>query len=237
MSAFVVSSAHVDLLVKVAIEGPVDAEDHPSSSFPLRHVDERTGRDLARWDGGDGLDPSELGRRWLTENGRSYAHRYREDERGEADYSYRDPGYRLTAAEALRAIDCLECQSCEHPGWKESAARYALHRLRDAIIERIPGITGTPWAWDARTIAKARAAQASTARTAWRVELEIRPGGVLHFADEEQAIRFADAAPENAMVKWTYVSAETYVLDPAVGELAIAAEPNDAAYRTGGTER
>ena len=44
----------------------------------------------------------------------------------------------------LKAIACLEYQSCEHPDWPTSRARRFCEELRDRCIDRLPGYERSP---------------------------------------------------------------------------------------------
>lgn len=46
---------------------------------------------------------------------------------------------RLTAVEALKAIDGYEYQACEHDGWEASEAKAFCEALRRALIGALPG--------------------------------------------------------------------------------------------------
>jgi hypothetical protein len=166
MSAWIVDKAHIDLLVRVALDSGRD---------PLRwwQVDEE-GK-YAGWreldELGKGLDdearaasgvytPDELGAMLWTENVCSVSYRYPSDSPasrpgplsddidGEAiSYQYVNPGYTMTPGEAFRAIDCLDYQSCEHPGWRTSEAFAFLQALRERLCTQVDGYGSAPWGW------------------------------------------------------------------------------------------
>ena len=52
-------------------------------------------------------------------------------------YVYADPRRDLTPGEVFQAIDCLDYQSCEHPGWRKSEAFAFLTSLRKAYCDRV----------------------------------------------------------------------------------------------------
>jgi hypothetical protein len=75
-------------------------------------------------------------------------------ERGGTEPAYR---FRLLAGVPdpvviLKAIACLEYQSCEHPDWATSQARRFCLELRDHCVERLPGYQQAPWALSDRRI-------------------------------------------------------------------------------------
>lgn len=162
MSAFIVTKLHVDLLLRVAAEGPRDGAGQwfrPS------------------WAGNGMADELAFAGRVLwSENVRSVAARYPHDAAGElpgaeADswralgetfngYLYERPAVRLSVAEALKALDCLEYQSCECEDYRSTKAYEMLDALRGSLIHSLPGYDAAPWAWDG-----ARAGIRATERT------------------------------------------------------------------------
>lgn len=104
MSAWIVSRAHIDVLVQALT---ADAGLTPGN-------------------------PDEIGRTLWTENLRSVAHLYPRDGDGErpgpidfkdADaetYTYREPSKVIEDGGILNAAHCYAYQSCEHPGWADS---------------------------------------------------------------------------------------------------------------------
>lgn len=123
MSAFVVCEEHIHALLYAAI-----------------HFDRYHGRD--RMEKAD-----KIGQMLLNENCRSVAARYRgADDSYFGRYQYRKPVKVPTIIGALKAIDCLEYQSCEHDGWNESEAKRFLEDLRKTLISTLPGYEDAPWA-------------------------------------------------------------------------------------------
>ena len=108
--------------------------------------------------------PSELGQMLLNENIASVSYRYSEPGRasyygaetaasmddledtdlpGPCDryylgpYIYEDPRVEMTPGQVFEHIDCLDYQSCEHPGWRSSEAFAFLTSLRDAYCRQV----------------------------------------------------------------------------------------------------
>lgn len=138
MSAFNVSESHIDYIVRAALAWGLT---------------DYAGADL-------------LGRTLWAENARSVAHRYSEEPEP-SDYEYRHTsgpaaGFPIREAWIVSACDCLEYQSCEHPGWETSVARAALHAIRHHAATRIPGgltgamLDGAPWEITQRSVARAQ---------------------------------------------------------------------------------
>ena len=48
----------------------------------------------------------------------------------------------------LKACDCYEYQSCEHPEWSTSKAHDILHAIRKAAISSLAGYEDAAWGWD-----------------------------------------------------------------------------------------
>lgn len=159
MSAFMVDKEHIDLLVDVAYTGPRGVVVQPGSWYapyvgtgPERHSFTRE-------------DQTPVGQMLVTENLHSIAARYPDtletgelpgpmEQYYELPYVYRQPRYRLTAVEALKAIDCYEYQACEHEAWMGSEAREFCQRLRRALIGSLDGYDRAPWSWSAEHIAE-----------------------------------------------------------------------------------
>lgn len=146
MSAYIVAREHVDLLVRLIIEGPAGVPVNPGTAWYLRSYVMGTA--------------DELGQALVSECVASVAYRYREAPEagtlpGPVDryylepYAYRRPVHRLTVPEALKALDGYEYQSCEHPGWEASPVRRLCDQVRGAVIHHVPGYDPAPWTWDA----------------------------------------------------------------------------------------
>lgn len=158
MSAFLVSKAHIDYLVHAAIT--LNARPHLGCiPFHGEYVSAATSNDVGR-------------ALWFT-NVASVLYRYpdcdihRGDLPGpvgidhESIVTYACPVFpekRFDVVTALKALDCYEHQSCEHPGWRESAAFAFIDRLRGALIRALPDYDQAPWEIDAETTITALAA-------------------------------------------------------------------------------
>lgn len=51
----------------------------------------------------------------------------------------------IEPVQVLKAIHCLEYQSCEHPGWEKSEAHAFLRALEAAAMRAVPGYSATEW--------------------------------------------------------------------------------------------
>lgn len=159
MSAFVVTTAHIDLLVKAALQtsigpygyrfiwfakDPDGLDDDPndaqaSDGFAegapwgsLAWYDENR-RELTT------ANAEEVGAMLLAENMRSVNHRYADDEI-EPVYQFRStPDPRFDPVKVLKAIDGYAYQSCEHQGWQRSEAKRFIEALQARMISRLDG--------------------------------------------------------------------------------------------------
>lgn len=173
MSAFVVNKTHIDLLVRAAIQASrpnnkfswwqVDAEGKYAG---WRELDEYAdGSEEDYWEHKAKCSPSRLGQILVSENVASVSYRYPDDnpEAGDlpgpidayymAPYVYEDPRVNLNAGQVFAAIDCLDYQSCEHPGWETSEAYALLRSLRDAYCRKVEGYGGSPLIFDLQWVA------------------------------------------------------------------------------------
>lgn len=160
MSAFMVSTAHIDYLLtggmSPAVIGRVNG--------PLRWFDEDP--DESAYEEGVAIPAGSLtwyeahrreltratagmvGAMLLAENRRSVDWRYAESDI-EEPYLFREVDRPAPdPVGVLKALSCLEYQSCEHPGWRSSEARRFCDALRDFAIGQLPGYDEAAWAID-----------------------------------------------------------------------------------------
>jgi hypothetical protein len=153
MSAWIVDHTQIDLLLDVALNGPRDSAGHwdalrwrsPSEDDP----------DVAPWTQLTADDLTRVGRMLVGTNVDSVMFRYQDEQASEMlpdyvlhGYSYRQLPYRMTAAEALKSVGCLQYQSCEHEEWKTSEAYDFLQNLTGALISHVVGYNESPWGWE-----------------------------------------------------------------------------------------
>ena len=136
MSAWIVMNRHIHVLVQAATR--------PTEFGPLRfsfqpHDPEDSTRVSVVC-----TQPDALGRMLLRENIASVAYRYPDDTFDELPGSF-------SVVEVLKAIDCYEYQSCEHPQWKHSEAHAFCAALRRRLIGTLPGYDEAPWGIDDET--------------------------------------------------------------------------------------
>ncbi|MCX6021872.1 MAG: hypothetical protein NTZ05_09110 [Chloroflexi bacterium] len=166
MSAFVVNPAHITALLAVAMHGPADQATprNPGASafsgvFTWYAFNsyvagnwEQLRLDLNNADA--------IGQMLWDENRKSVTRRYQPRPAlaealaaAEEPYHYRRPTKEPTIAGALKAIRCLEYQSCEHPEWEQSAAHAFCENLRLRLIEALPGYDDAAWEITAKSAA------------------------------------------------------------------------------------
>jgi hypothetical protein len=147
MSAWIVNDAHIEALVETAAHGPRDGErwrngDTHLAPYRFQWFYGKNWHEFETWNGGRKLE--DVGQMLLNENYRSVNYRYSDDTEPHT-YTPKGYGYRLTLAECVQAIACLEYHSCERPDWKESEAYAFCLAFRRKVLEMIPGVAAAPW--------------------------------------------------------------------------------------------
>lgn len=120
MSAWIVSKAHIDVLI---------------------HAMGR--RELLT------MSPDAAGWMLWDENHQSVNYRYGESE-PTPTYAYAPPVETWTSSELLKILNCFDYQTCEHPGWKGSETAQFCEDLEAALVREGAGSTGeeydaAPW--------------------------------------------------------------------------------------------
>jgi len=155
VSAFVVDASHIDLLVSAGLVFP---ERHCQNSklrwqVPNTNPVERVELTYENADA--------IGVMLWAENYRSVDHRYPDDEEDlpgpdgfsgatTLTYVFDSIGGMLDPVVVLKALQCYEYQSCEHPEWKTSSARQFCEALRKVAIALLPGYSEAPWSFNDR---------------------------------------------------------------------------------------
>ncbi len=123
MSAYQLSPKHIDYLVSAALLWR--AAGHDTGDATARMLE--------------------------TENWRSVSYRYQD---AAEMWSAPDPdrAHRMTLnvkpIQVIKALNCYEYQSCEHPGWEGSEAHKFCRRLMSEAIRRLPGYDECDWSID-----------------------------------------------------------------------------------------
>lgn len=132
MSAFQVTPEHIGALIRFYLEN----ERYPrfDSSSACYADAERMMSELA------------------LENWRSVAYRYDLPLDGDEQPVLCNAPLRmyrkLTPVQAIKAADCLDYQSCEHPQWDTCRAKRLLDDIRSLAISKLPGYDTADWAID-----------------------------------------------------------------------------------------
>lgn len=123
MSAFIVSTGHIDALLSFAKAHRVFLPNGLKS---------------------DGDDLSRAGFLLRQQNCRSVNHRY-----GEANeptpYEFRWHPFPLTAVEAIKACDCYDYQASETDDYRDTIARQIIDAIRSSACRALPGYSEAPW--------------------------------------------------------------------------------------------
>lgn len=149
MSAWIVTKNHIDALITAGLDYQMPLEWDGNSGTPYSQTSCRL----------DARSADKVGRMLWQENLNSIHYRYPDTVEGgnhpgpmdfsptevEA-YTYSHFGARRWSPVAvLKAIDCYEYQSCEHPEWETSEAKRFCDALRLHLIHRLPGYEDAPW--------------------------------------------------------------------------------------------
>lgn len=148
MSAYVVDRDHVRYLVTAATSRRL----HPGhSGLCLRWRHNGTWEELHY---STPKREAEVGQMLWDECIASVLHRYSDCDRSEMPgpigedfaYSTHKPWHAsIDPVQVLKACDCYEYQSCEHPGWPESSASAFIESLRTAAWQALPGYEDANW--------------------------------------------------------------------------------------------
>jgi hypothetical protein len=144
MSAWEVTTAHIDTLINAAMDRRRESHMCRLSWYhngQRRQIDE--------------TNASDVGAMLVRMNYASVDYLYRKDGAEGSPDGYPEP-YRFSGSRGhliavyspvviLKAIHCFEYQSCEHPTWEGSEAQAYCQALRMQVIEWLPGYQAAPW--------------------------------------------------------------------------------------------
>ena len=132
MSSFIVSRAHIDVLVLAGVQFGLIPDPTPTAL-------------------------AQVGRMLWSENRHSVDHRYGQHT-GPEPYPAPRAEVLLDRIAVIKAIDCYTYQSCAHPAWPDTPAAQYCDRLQNAVRAELPttwrgresmdlpGYADTPWA-------------------------------------------------------------------------------------------
>lgn len=98
-----------------------------------------------------GIGPSksvqEIGEMLYAENVKSVCYRYADkpEEYGKFAIDERAAFIRPSLVQILKAANCLDYQSCEHPGYYDSDTRCLMELVMRAAIKDVPPLHGRTW--------------------------------------------------------------------------------------------
>lgn len=148
MSAWIVSDRHIDYLVTAIVHAELAPHRLDTSTDPPVRVS---------------LTPDEIGRMLWRECLESVACRYPDDKDGDrpgpAGFRDSDVGTYtwhetpvLTGGDLDKTVGCYQYQSCEHPGWETSQARFVTNQLREPVKgSSWAEESEVPWGWPSRS--------------------------------------------------------------------------------------
>lgn len=88
--------------------------------------------------------PVDLALLLIRENAASVDYRYRESKDKPTGFAFRPMEVGQNAPAVIKALQCYEYQSCEHPGWGESRAYALIHRAAFYWARRVCEMTTAP---------------------------------------------------------------------------------------------
>lgn len=166
MSAYIVDPRTVDYIVAWAErqkreQNRVHLDDAARDSVPAELQDgivarsDWAGNPFHQWDLAEAT-PTQTGQLLMLANVRSVQYRYpdtaADDLPGPCDqalvwsYKYRPvPATKLRAEWVVKSCDCLRYQSCEIPGYEQTAARKVLDAIRESAIYHLTEAAKAPW--------------------------------------------------------------------------------------------
>ena len=128
MSAFICSHQHINAIIRWASR-------HKLTMY--------YGNPSRRWRvAGNEQATAEL---LYSENVASFNHRYLDHKSNNSGIVYDAFAPDLQAIEVIKACNCLNYQSCEHPGWEASLACQLLTKIQDAAVNNLPGYEAARW--------------------------------------------------------------------------------------------
>ncbi len=165
MSAYIVSTDHIDALLTVALrwgrvfkdipltwcetiteeEERAEIENGAEEWRARSIVYERKKQELTK------ETVNRVGCMLVAENRRSVNARYREDEL-EDIYEFDEMPGDITPAAGLSILACYEYQACEASDWEDTEAHAFCRQLQNALVGNLPGYKETPWDVNGREV-------------------------------------------------------------------------------------
>lgn len=150
MSAYTVTENHIIYLVAAALSRRINRGPHGRFSWvQVRYPGDVTHRII---DAGEMETVAAFASELWQENVRSVNYRYPNDPAPVELFTITPHdiddmlhAWEFDPVQVLKAIDCLEYQSCEHPEWETSSACSFLNRLRRESIAALRGYSDAAW--------------------------------------------------------------------------------------------
>jgi hypothetical protein len=144
MSAYIVSENHIIYLVAAALSSRISRGAHGKFTWWNKEP-----KEITQW---DPVNAAAFASELWQENVKSVNYRYPNDP-APIDLFTITPNklddmlnaWDFEPVQVLKAANCLEYQSCEHPEWEESIALSFLNRLRGEAIASLVGYSDAAW--------------------------------------------------------------------------------------------
>jgi hypothetical protein len=135
MSAFIVGQKHIDSIVNYALAR------HLQMPYELQaHFGGKWGSGCVWYDNAD-----RLGQLLWNENYFSVNCRYNESNLPSTYRFQNNPLRCLSAIEFIKALHCLNYQSCEHPEYEKSDAKRVIDSFISQAVQQIEGYEEAAW--------------------------------------------------------------------------------------------
>jgi hypothetical protein len=129
MSAYVCDDRHINAIINFAVNHRVSFR-NPETKERVFVVPKNA---------------SEIGQILRDENVRSVNYRYsKQDQAARFSYVY-DPVKIVVPVQALKALNCLDYQSCETPDWEASLAWRIVQEISGYAVRKLPGYDAAQW--------------------------------------------------------------------------------------------
>lgn len=142
MSAFMVSEAHIDVIVITAFFGPAEAQNNCNQTWYAPNVKE-LGFKLD-----DFSKAVRLGQLLTDENVNGLRSRYPSNNHDVNPYTLAnlsESKQRFPALAMIKLIQCYQYQAGQHDGWDNSPASKFCVEMIDRLVHYMPGYESLPW--------------------------------------------------------------------------------------------
>ncbi len=153
MSAYMIDRDHVRYLVEAALTIPGRNCQHSHLTW-IWGVDRQANTyERGELYPGDHKRAAEVGQMLWDECHTSVCYRYPDGDLPgpcDQDFTYREHRStmhreRIEPVQTIKACDCYQYQSCEHPGWDTSQAKAFIDALRSEAWRSLPGYDDAEW--------------------------------------------------------------------------------------------